>query len=144
MAQAENVPLSVIMLDVDYFKKYNDTYGHLVGDEVLMLMVKTIKRFIKDSDSIGRWGGEEFAISLPRTSLQEAQLVAIRIQETLENMHISVLDHRDIPVPTVSQGIAEYPREADKLFELVDLADQRLYFAKERGRNQIEPEIKSS
>ena len=139
MAQADNVPLSIIMLDVDFFKKYNDMYGHLVGDEVLMLMVKTIKRFIKERDSIGRWGGEEFVISLPKTSLEEAKLVAKRIQETLETMHVSVLTHRDIPVPTVSQGIAEYPREADKLFELVDLADQRLYIAKERGRNQIEP-----
>ena len=142
LAAEEQYPLSVIMLDVDFFKSYNDTYGHLVGDEVLMLMVKTIQRFIKKRDSIGRWGGEEFAICLPKTSLKKAQQVAVRIQETLEKMHISVLDHKNIPVPTVSQGIAEFPREAGEAFELVDLADQRLYTAKERGRNQIEPRIR--
>ena len=141
LAREDNMPLSLIMLDVDFFKKYNDTYGHLVGDEVLVLMVKTIKRFIKERDSIGRWGGEEFAISLPQTSLQEAQIVAVRIQETLENMQISVLEHKDIPVPTVSQGVAEFPKEADEAFRLVDLADQRLYIAKGRGRNQIEPRL---
>jgi len=138
-ARSDNTHLSVIMLDVDFFKDYNDTYGHLIGDEVLMLMVKTIKRFIKESDAIGRWGGEEFIICLPKTSLEKAQLVAVRIQETLEKMKISVLDHQNIPVPTVSQGIAEFPREADDAFRLIDLADQRLYVAKERGRNQVEP-----
>ena len=131
--------LSIIMLDVDYFKVYNDTYGHLVGDEVLILMVKTIQRFIKKKDAIGRWGGEEFVICLPEASLKEALLVAKRIQETLETMYVSVLEQKDIPVPTVSQGIAEFPREADDAFRLIDLADQRLYVAKERGRNQIEP-----
>ena len=139
VAVADNTPLSLIMLDVDHFKKYNNTYGHLVGDEVLMLMVKTIKRFIKERDSIGRWGGEEFAICLPETSLDSALLVAARIQETLEKLQISVLDQKDIPVPTISQGIAEFPREADEAFRLVDLADKRLYIAKKRGRNQIEP-----
>ena len=141
LAREDNMPLSLIMLDVDFFKKYNDTYGHLVGDEVLVLMVKTIQRFIKERDSIGRWGGEEFAICLPQTSLQEAQIVAVRIQETLENMQISVLEHEDIPVPTVSQGVAEFPKEADEAFKLVDLADGRLYTAKGRGRNQIEPRL---
>ena len=143
LAAADYTPLSLIMLDVDHFKKYNDTYGHLVGDEVLMLMVKTIKRFIKERDFIGRWGGEEFAIALPKTSITDAWSVAIRIQQTLETMHISVLDHKDIPVPTVSQGIAEFPKDAGETFQLVDLADKRLYIAKERGRNQIEPHIRN-
>ena len=137
-ANEEGTLLSIIMLDVDYFKTYNDTYGHLVGDEVLKLLGKTIQRFIKDTDAIGRWGGEEFVISLPNTNRRKAGEVASRIQDTLQKMRISVLDQRDIPAPTVSQGIAEYPAEADEVFKLVDLADQRLYVAKERGRNQIE------
>lgn len=140
-AKEKGYPLSLIMLDVDYFKRYNDTYGHLVGDEVLLLLVKTIRRFIKARDSIGRWGGEEFAICLPKTSLTEAQIVAVRIQETLKKMKINVPSQKNIPVPTVSQGIAEFPAEAQKAFFLVDLADQRLYTAKERGRNQIEPPL---
>ena len=124
LAQEDQTPLCLIMLDVDFFKQYNDNYGHLVGDEVLMLMVKTIKRFIKERDSIGRWGGEEFVICLPKTDLARAQLVAKRIQETFEKMHISVLDQKNIPVPTVSQGVAEFPREADETFKLI--AYQRL------------------
>lgn len=139
IARQHETPLCLIMLDVDFFKRYNDTYGHLVGDEVLILMVKTIQRFIKNRDSIGRWGGEEFAISLPNTSISEAQLVAVRIQETLKTMQINVPRQKNIPVPTVSQGIAEFPREATEAIKLVDLADRRLYIAKERGRNQIEP-----
>ncbi len=138
-AREDEEPLSVIMLDVDYFKSYNDNYGHLVGDEVLKLLVKTIQGFIKDTDAIGRWGGEEFAISLPNTSQRIAGQVACRIQAALRNMQISVLDQKDIPVPTISQGIAEFPLEAEEAFKLIDLADQRLYIAKERGRNQIEP-----
>ncbi len=138
-ALEDGTPLSVIMLDVDYFKSYNDDYGHLVGDEVLRLLVKTIQRFVKDTDAIGRWGGEEFAISLPNTSQRIAGQVACRIQAALQKMRISVLEQKDIPVPTVSQGIAEFPLEADEVFKLIDLADQRLYIAKKRGRNQIEP-----
>ncbi len=138
-AHQNKTSLSLIMIDVDYFKKYNDSYGHLIGDEVLQIIAKTIRRFIKSTDSVGRWGGEEFVISLPNATGKEALQVAARIQESLRKMQITIWEEKDIPVPTISQGIAEFPTEAQEVFKLIDLADRRLYVAKERGRNQIEP-----
>jgi diguanylate cyclase (GGDEF)-like protein len=138
-AMATNKPLSLIMLDIDYFKQFNDKYGHLVGDRILKTLCTAIKHHIKQADAVGRWGGEEFVISLPGASGQDAQRVAERIGQTMALLEIEDREQKPIPVPTVSQGIAVYPTEADEIFRLVDLADRRLYVAKERGRDQIEP-----
>src|SRR5512142_14135 len=132
--------LSLIMLDIDHFKQYNDSYGHLVGDEVLTTLCATIKQHIKSSDIVGRWGGEEFVISLPNTTAEQAELVALRVRDTMLTLTVRVADQKTIPVPTVSQGLALFPREADSIMPLIDLADHRLYVAKERGRNEIEPQ----
>jgi len=132
-------PLSLIMLDIDYFKQYNDTYGHLVGDRILSSLCMAIKQHIKQGDAVGRWGGEEFIISLPNATGEQAMQVAKRISETMAKLQVEDRDHRSIPVPTVSQGIAIFPMEADEIYRLIDLADRQLYVAKERGRNQIEP-----
>jgi diguanylate cyclase (GGDEF)-like protein len=134
-------PLSLIMLDIDFFKQYNDTYGHLVGDRILKTLCTAIKHHIKQSDTVGRWGGEEFVISLPGATGEQALQVAKRIGETMAALKIEDREQRMIPVPTVSQGIAIFPMEADEIYRLIDLADRRLYIAKERGRNQIEPDI---
>jgi diguanylate cyclase (GGDEF)-like protein len=131
--------VSLIMLDIDHFKQYNDTYGHLVGDRILKALCAAIRRHVKQTDAIGRWGGEEFAISLPGASGAEALLVAERIRLTMASLQVEDRDQRTMPVPTVSQGIAVYPQEADEIYRLVDLADYRLYIAKARGRNQVEP-----
>ncbi len=137
---AGNQPLSLIMLDVDHFKQYNDTYGHLLGDEVLITLCSTIKQHIKVGDCVGRWGGEEFVISFPSANAVQAQHVALRIRETMLTISIHDQERKTIPVPTVSQGIAEFPKEINDMIGLIDLADKRLYIAKERGRNQIEPD----
>jgi diguanylate cyclase (GGDEF)-like protein len=138
-ASATNTPLSLIMLDIDYFKQYNDTYGHLVGDRILKTLCATIKHHIKQTDAVGRWGGEEFVISLPGASGLQATHVAKRISQTMAVLRVEDREQRTIPVPTVSQGIALYPVEAGEIYRLIDLADRRLYIAKERGRDQIEP-----
>lgn len=138
-AAANNTVLSVIMLDIDYFKQYNDTYGHLVGDKILKTLCTAIKHHIKQNDAVGRWGGEEFVISLPGASGPEALKVAERIGQTMALLRVEDRQQNTIPVPTVSQGVAEFPLEADEIYRLIDLADRRLYIAKERGRNQIEP-----
>lgn len=140
-SSATNTALSLIMLDIDFFKQYNDTYGHLVGDRILKTLCAAIKHHIKQSDAVGRWGGEEFVISLPGASGLQATQVAQRIGQTMAALRIEDRTQRTIPVPTVSQGIALYPVEADEIYRLIDLADRRLYIAKERGRNQIEPDI---
>src|SRR5262249_55182775 len=139
-ARSERQPLSVIMLDIDYFKQYNDSYGHLAGDEILTNLCKIIKSHIKHTDAVGRWGGEEFAISLPGANAEQTQLIAERIRASMSKLLLRTLDQDTIPVPTISQGIAIFPFETNEAMTLIDLADKRLYVAKERGRNQIEPD----
>lgn len=136
---AAKIPLSLIMLDVDNFKKYNDRYGHLTGDEVLTTLCQVIRRNIKKGDLVGRWGGEEFVIALPYATGFQAYGVAERIRAVLAAAVIHDRHGNNIPSPTVSQGIAEYKVEIGDYIHLVDLADQRLFIAKERGRSEIEP-----
>jgi diguanylate cyclase (GGDEF)-like protein len=132
--------ISLIMLDIDFFKRYNDSFGHQVGDLVLTNLCETIQLNIKKGDFVGRWGGEEFAIALPGARGDEAHQVAKRIQKTMQDFVLNHPKHEKIPAPTVSQGISVFPDETDELDRLIYLADQRLYKAKERGRNQIEPD----
>lgn len=139
-ALKENKTLSLIMLDVDYFKQFNDAYGHLTGDRILKTLCTAIKHHIKVTDAVGRWGGEEFIISLPGANGTDALRVAERIGQTMALLKMEDRDQKPIPVPTVSQGIAVYPFEADEIYQLIDLADRRLYIAKKRGRNQVEPD----
>ena len=136
---SQNQPLSLIMLDIDHFKQYNDTFGHLIGDEILVSLCDVIRSHIKSTDAVGRWGGEEFTISLPNTNGSQAMQVAERIRGTMASLKVRNESQITIPVPTMSVGIAVYPLETNKIIKLIDLADQRLYTAKERGRNQIEP-----
>ena len=132
--------LSLIMLDIDLFKNYNDSFGHQVGDLVLLELCKTIRENIKKGDFVGRWGGEEFAVALPGASGYDAYHIALRIQKTMQSMRLKDLNNHDIPTPTVSQGISVFPDEAKDIKQFIYLADQRLYKAKERGRNQVEPD----
>jgi diguanylate cyclase (GGDEF)-like protein len=139
-AAADNKPLSLIMLDIDYFKLFNDIYGHLVGDRILKTLCTAIRHHIKQTDAVGRWGGEEFVISLPGATGLDALHVAERIGQTMAMLQVEDREQKPIPVPTVSQGIAVFPFEVSEIYGLVDLADKRLYTAKERGRNQVEPQ----
>lgn len=141
-ATSAHEKLSLIMLDIDFFKQYNDTYGHLVGDQILKMLCTAIRHHIKQTDAVGRWGGEEFVISLPGASGPQAVQVAKRIGQTMSTLQVEDREQKTIPVPTVSQGIAVYPVEANEIYRLIDLADQRLYDAKKRGRNQIEPDVR--
>ena len=131
-------PLSLIMLDVDCFKQFNDTYGHQVGDQALNQVVAALRQNVRASDIVGRWGGEEFAVILPETQGRQAMQVAERIRVTLRSLAVKLADGQLVPPPTVSQGIAMFS-EAPEAEGLVDLADRRLYLAKARGRDQVEP-----
>ena len=132
--------ISLIMLDIDFFKQYNDSYGHQIGDAILIKLCETIQQYIKKTDFVGRWGGEEFAIALPGARGDEAYQVAERVQNSMQSMVLVDPKQVKIPAPTVSQGISVFPDEAYDINHFIYLADQRLYKAKERGRNQIEPE----
>jgi diguanylate cyclase (GGDEF)-like protein len=131
-------PLSLIMLDVDYFKEFNDHYGHVTGDAILQAIVQSIRGNIKKTDVVGRWGGEEFGIILPNATSEQARMVAERIRHTVAGVAMTDRSGRPIRPPTISQGIATYPDQADSAIGLVDRADQVLYVAKARGRDQIE------
>ncbi len=139
-ARCTGQPLSLIMMDIDKFKEYNDSYGHLVGDQVLIAICETIRRHIKNSDLIGRWGGEEFVIALPNATCAQATQIANRIRRAVMEISLYNRDQKPIHAPTISQGIAVFPQDGQDTSLLIDLADQRLYRAKERGRNQIEPD----
>jgi diguanylate cyclase (GGDEF)-like protein len=134
---ANMMPLSMVMLDIDHFKIYNDTYGHMIGDQVLRLTVQAIQSHIKNTDTVGRWGGEEFAIILPNATITQANMVANRIRRTLSELPLFDVDGQTIPKPTISQGIATIPDHTTDADELVIIADRALYRAKERGRDQV-------
>ncbi|MEW6231540.1 MAG: sensor domain-containing diguanylate cyclase [Chloroflexota bacterium] len=136
-AAREDQPVSLIMLDIDYFKGYNDRYGHVTGDLILKAVVQAIRANIMRTDVVGRWGGEEFGIILPRTDTARTRVVAERIRRTLATMPLTDDKSREVPKPTVSQGIATYRTTAKSAEELIDRADAALYRAKAKGRDQI-------
>ena len=142
-ALTTRTPLSMIMLDIDHFKLYNDTYGHVVGDQVLILTVQAIQSHIKKTDTVGRWGGEEFGVILPKTTISQAKIVANRIRHTLSEMPLFNVEGKTIPKPTISQGIATLPDHTSDVDELVIIADRALYRAKDKGRDQVEVGIPS-
>ena len=136
-AKSTLAPLSLIMLDIDYFKLYNDTYGHIIGDQVLRLTVQAIQSHIKKTDTVGRWGGEEFGVVLPNTTISQAKMVANRIRRTLAELPLFDVEGQTIPKPTISQGIGTIPDHTSDVDELVIIADRALYKAKNKGRDQV-------
>lgn len=128
-------PLSLLMFDIDHFKKFNDTYGHQAGDAVLAQLAKLVKTGLRKVDIPARYGGEEFAIILPHTPKEGAHLVAERIRNDVENFHFG-LDGGEPLRATISVGVACFPDFADK-DDLIRAADQALYRAKEAGRNRV-------
>lgn len=131
-------PVSMLMMDIDHFKKINDTYGHSAGDMVLKMVADTIKKVITDKRSIARTGGEEFAVILRNRTLDEAKIIAEELRLAIEEMDISCEEIEDTIKVTVSIGIASYPSETTSIPKLYDTADERLYFAKKLGRNQVQ------
>ncbi len=130
-----NEEFGLILLDLDYFKKVNDTYGHLAGDEVLRSVAQTINRVIRSIDLFGRYGGEEFAVFLPHTSLEGTRNVAERIRHAIENQRISFEDH--LITITTSLGITLFHPDLQDHEQLIHEADQALYHAKMSGRNRV-------
>lgn len=125
---------SVILTDVDHFKKVNDTWGHSTGDAVLKGVARALKEKARDTDIVARYGGEEFAIIMPETDAKGAWVIAERIREAVM-AQIHATDQQPLKV-TLSLGIATFPDSTSDKQSLVDLADQCLYFAKRNGRNQ--------
>jgi diguanylate cyclase (GGDEF)-like protein len=131
-ARQHGVPVSLIMVDVDHFKKINDLHGHQEGDEVLRQLARILRDAIRQNDICARYGGEEFTVVLPETPLAGAQIVAENIRRRVEG---SLFSRERIPV-TVSIGVAEFPLHANTAEGLLRRADQALYEAKAAGRNR--------
>ena len=132
--------LCLLLADIDHFKKFNDTYGHQVGDEALKVFARTLKDGVKGRDTPARYGGEEFAVILPETSLGDAVTVADHIRETLASRELQNRKTGDsYGKVTLSIGVARY-RPGESLDALVERADAALYRAKDNGRNRVETE----
>lgn len=130
-----NRALSVIMLDIDFFKKINDTYGHDVGDNVLKGVAEILMRHVRTHDVAARFGGEEFVMLLPETSLGGAVVVAERIRTAVENVDFNSSGCRHNV--TISIGVAEYLGDGTDVEEVIKKADEALYKAKSSGRNRV-------
>lgn len=130
-----NHPISIIMLDVDDFKNFNDKYGHLEGDHVLTKIGKVLLEGIRKIDSAYRYGGEEFTLLLPETDLEEAVKVAERIRKKFGDEIFSPGPDKKVHV-TVSVGVSEYQQE-EEIGEFIKRADNALYLAKKLGKDQV-------
>lgn len=128
-------PVSVLLMDIDHFKSFNDTYGHPVGDLVLKEIAACIRRSIRKTDIPSRYGGEEFTVIMPETDLAHAHITPERIRQNIEN-HVIVSDGRPLRV-TVSVGWATFPVHARSQQVLIDSADKAMYYSKEHGRNRV-------
>jgi two-component system cell cycle response regulator len=130
------IPMSLLMLDIDNFKKFNDTYGHQCGDIVLKRVASILKENSRQIDVAARYGGEEMSLILPNTDIDAAAVVAERIRKSIDNLRIP---HNDFTLSvTVSIGVAQFRPEADlETRDIIERADKALYRAKEGGRNKV-------
>ena len=135
-ARRHNAPLALVMFDVDFFKKVNDTYGHLAGDYVLQHLAATTQHLLRTEDMFARYGGEEFAVLCRGTNLEDAATIAERLRAQVENTPF-VFENTRIPV-TISAGVAAFPNVSVQApVDLVAAADEALYEAKRGGRNRV-------
>jgi len=132
ISRQQNYSLSVIMLDIDKFKNVNDTYGHRKGDEILSVIGELLLKSVRNTDYVGRYGGEEFIIILPETDATSGYKVAEKIRLLVQESKLLGEEH---PL-TVSLGIATYPIDGANEEELIEKADQALYYSKNNGRNR--------
>jgi diguanylate cyclase (GGDEF)-like protein len=137
VASLSKQPLSLIMLDIDDFKKVNDTYGHQAGDAVLVVFSQVILRCVRRTDLVTRYGGEEFIAVLPATNTERAVSIAERIRETIAMETMPKINNVQLPNITCSIGVSTYPLFADDKEKLIKTADIALYKAKAAGKNRV-------
>ncbi|KKT48021.1 MAG: Phytochrome-like protein cph2 [Candidatus Gottesmanbacteria bacterium GW2011_GWA2_44_17] len=133
----QKIPLAVIMADIDHFKRFNDTHGHLAGDEVLRKLGEFIKRTLRRSDIACRFGGEELLFIFPKTTTDEVKKIALKLQKKLISLTINYQGDTTLPPITLSMGIVTFSENMKNQDDLLKVADKALYSAKHHGRNQI-------
>jgi len=136
-AKGNKDPTCLVLIDIDHFKRVNDTYGHVIGDQVLKFFGSLLTKNLKGSDTIARYGGEEFAVILPMTNIADATTLIDTVRIKLENAKLSLTkSKKSIGTVTASFGITQV-QDGDDPETLVQRADLRLYEAKNAGRNRI-------
>ena len=135
-AKRYGTSVSLIIVDIDFFKKFNDTYGHQAGDAVLRQVAQVLKKNVRTSDIVCRYGGEEMSIILPNTNNTEARTNAERICKAVAEKPFK-LNATDESHVTISLGVATFPQDGEIPKDLIETADKGLYRAKENGRNQV-------
>ena len=128
-------PLTLMMFDIDFFKKINDVHGHLAGDYVLRELAQSVKRMVRKEQCFARYGGEEFALVVPEDGLEKARIFAEKIRRTIEEKAFS-FENQDIPV-TLSIGVADMTSDMVDPLQFIKVADANLYKAKKTGRNRV-------
>lgn len=134
----DGIPFSLVLIDIDFFKKFNDTYGHQAGDEVLRQVGQRLKRAVKPADMVARYGGEEMVLILADADTPNAVKIANRICKLMSDNIFKLAEGLEVNV-TISLGVATYPVHGKTSTELIEFADKGLYNAKENGRNQVGP-----
>jgi diguanylate cyclase (GGDEF)-like protein len=136
-AERDGNGLSLLLLDIDHFKNYNDTNGHVAGDEVLKKMGQILKTSVREDDVVARYGGEEFVVLYPGASKALAYRLAQGLRRAVESQHFPGGERQPLGAVTISGGVATFPLDAPSEVELIRAADQALYQAKKAGRNRI-------
>jgi len=136
-SRRHRIPVSLMMVDIDNFKAFNDHYGHPGGDEILILLGQALRNYIRAIDVAARYGGEEFTIILPQTNKEDARIIAERVCKEIERNETLQKKHSDLMRLTVSIGLATFPDDAETFEELIRNADRALYQAKLQGKNRV-------
>jgi diguanylate cyclase (GGDEF)-like protein len=137
VAQRNDLPLSLLIIDIDHFKKFNDTYGHEAGDNALKIVAGILQKQFRESDLVCRYGGEEFVVVMPGATSEAAMDKASQLSSAVRDVAI-IHREKDLGALTVSVGVASWPESGEKPLQILTLADRALYRAKEAGRNRIE------
>jgi len=135
-AKRNNYPIGIVMVDIDHFKQFNDTYGHAAGDMVLAETAHLFSANLRTADIVCRYGGEEFCLMLPEASLEQTARRAEELRAKAEHLRVS-LNNTLLGTITLSMGVAAYPVHGESLETLLRTADTALYRAKEEGRNRV-------
>lgn len=130
-------PISILAIDIDYFKQFNDTYGHAAGDTALQSVGRVMRSRIRAGDFAGRLGGEEFVVALPETNSVSAMTMAEQLREAIAKNAIRIGGQRGTVHVTISVGVASWPEHGEEITRLLERADKRLYEAKLAGRDQV-------
>lgn len=135
-AKRYNHTLALIMIDIDNFKHFNDTNGHLVGDKVLKIFAELLKNSVRDDDLVARYGGEEFVVVLPYSDVKKGAVVAEKIRREVLLTPFPAGEKQPLGKFSISLGVADTSKGVERPRDLISMADQALYKAKEQGRNQ--------